>query len=341
MNILVSDEAAPRIALRLPPSDRLMHMDGDGAIRAGEEVVARDGVSADVVWLTPDVLLNRRRRRAFLDYVLETPGVGWVQSAAAGTDVAAFGLLLARGTRVSNAHVNAIPISEFVFASVLEHFQGLERRRQLQRDHVWRQDQYREIYATTWLVVGLGHIGSEVARRAMAFGATVLGVRRHASGDEPVHEMLTRDELAEHIPRADVIVVAVPGTSDTRHLVDAGFLARVGRGAVLVNVARGSVVDEAALLAALDQGRPELAVLDTVATEPLPPESPLWSHERIRITCHTAALGTGRLERGTELFLENLGRFRAGASLVNELTAADVSDIASDIAPGGPGRSTP
>lgn len=337
MIILASDEAAPRIAQRLPPSDRLLHMDGDGTIRAGDKVVPRHDASADVVWLTPDVLLNRRLGQAFLDYVLETPEVAWVQSAAAGTDISAFGPLLARGTRVSNAHVNAIPIAEFVFASVLEHFQGLERRRELQRDHTWRQDQYREIYATTWLVIGLGHIGSEVARRAMAFGATVLGVRRRPSGDEPVHEMLTRDELAEHIPRADVIVLAVPGTSDTRHLVDAGFLDRVGSGVVLVNVSRGSVVDEAALLAALDQGRPELAVLDTVATEPLPPDSPLWSHERIRITCHTAALGTGRLERGTDLFLENLDRFRDGASLVNELTVADLSDLAR----GEPDRKAP
>jgi phosphoglycerate dehydrogenase-like enzyme len=119
--------------------------------------------------------------------------------------------------------------------------------------------------------------------------------------------------------------------------VDEAFLDRVGSGVVLVNVARGSVVDEVALLASLDDGRPELAVLDTVAREPLPPDSPLWSHERVRITCHTAALGTGRLERGTELFLENLRRFRTGQRLINELSMADVSDLVG----GGPGPGAP
>ena len=138
--------------------------------------------------------------------------------------------------------------------------------------------------------------------------------------------MLTPDDMADHIARADVIVLAVPGTAGTRHLVDRTFLDRVGPHTVLVNVSRGSVVDEAALLASLDRGRPELAVLDTVAQEPLPPESPLWVHERVRFTCHTAALGTGRLARGTDLFLENLQRYRDGETLVNELAATDLSD---------------
>jgi phosphoglycerate dehydrogenase-like enzyme len=114
-------------------------------------------------------------------------------------------------------------------------------------------------------------------------------------------------------------VLAVPGTSGTHHLVDAAFLERIRFAAILVNVARGSVVDETALLASLDDGRPELAVLDTVATEPLPADSPLWAHERVRITCHTAALGLGRLARGTELFLENLARYCRGERLINEL----------------------
>ena len=109
--------------------------------------------------------------------------------------------------------------------------------------------------------------------------------------------------------------------------MDRAFLERVGPDTVLVNVARGSVVDEEALLASLDRGRPDLAVLDTVAREPLPPQSPLWSHERVRITCHSAALGTGRLERGTDLFLENLQRFRTGEALINELSVADLAEV--------------
>jgi phosphoglycerate dehydrogenase-like enzyme len=325
MEILVSAEAAPRVATRLPRADRLLCMGRDGTIRAGSDPVPAREARAEVAWLTPDVLLDVGYGRLFFDFVLGTDTVRWVQAAAAGTDNPVFDQLLARGTRLSNAHVNAIPIAEYVLSSVLDHFQGGDRRRASQRDHVWRQEQYREVYATTWLVIGVGNIGSEVATRARAFGATVLGVRRTPTGTEPVDEMLTLDEMADHVARADVIVLAVPGTPGTRHLVDRTFLERVGADTVLVNVARGSVVDEAALLASLDQGRPGLAVLDTVAQEPLPPESPLWTHERVRITCHTAALGTGRLARGTDLFLENLRRYRVGATLVNELAATDLS----------------
>ena len=349
MEILVSAEAAPRVATRIPSTDRLLSMDRDGTIRAGSETVPAGQARAEVAWLTPDVLLDVGLRRLFLEVVLGTDTVRWVQSAAAGTDNPVFDRLLGRGTRVSNAHVNAIPIAEFVLSSVLDHFQGGDHRRAFQRDHVWRQEQYREVYATTWLVIGVGNIGSELSMRARAFGATVLGVRRTPTGTEPVDEMLTPDDMADHVARADVIVLAVPGTPGTRHLVDGAFLERVSPGTVLVNVARGSVVDEAALLASLDQGRPELAVLDTVAEEPLPPESPLWAHERVRITCHTAALGTGRLARGTDLFLENLQRYRDGKTLVNELAGTDLSGTPlsgtplsgthpSDTDPGRPGR---
>jgi phosphoglycerate dehydrogenase-like enzyme len=325
MDILVSAEAAPRVATRIPSSDRLLAMDRDGTIRLGSETVPAPQAAPEVAWLTPDVLLDLGFAGLFFDFLFGTDTVAWVQSAAAGTDNPAFDRLLARGTRVSNAHVNAIPIAEYVLSAVLDHFQGGDRRRAIQRDHIWRQDQYREVYATTWLVVGVGNIGSQVATRARAFGATVLGVRRTPTGTEPVDEMLTPDDMADHIARADVIVLAVPGTAGTRHLVDDAFLERVGPRTVLVNVSRGSVVDETALLASLDQGRPELAVLDTVAQEPLPPESPLWAHERVRITCHTAALGTGRLARGTDLFLENLQRYRDGETLINELAGTDRS----------------
>lgn len=257
-------------------------MTPDGKIRwAGRTIPSREA-RPEVAWLTPDVLMDR-------------------------------------GIRVSNAHVNAIPVAEFVLASVLEHYQQLGTHRVLQRDRIWHPREFREIYATTWLVIGLGAAGSEVAKRAEAFGARVLSVRRRPSGTEPVHELLTPPELLGHVHRADVIVLAVPGTSGTHHLVDAAFLERIRLAAILVNVARGSIVDETALLASLDDGRPELAVLDTVATEPLPADSPLWAHERVRITCHTAALGLGRLARGTELFLGNLTRYCRGKILINEL----------------------
>jgi phosphoglycerate dehydrogenase-like enzyme len=117
-----------------------------------------------------------------------------------------------------------------------------------------------------------------------------------------------------------VVVLTLPGGDATRHLVDAGFLAAMRDDAVLVNVARGSIVDEAALLAALDGGRPDFAVLDVVADEPLPPESPLWSHPRIVVTPHSSSGGHGRFARSADLFADNVRRYLAGDPLRHEVS---------------------
>jgi phosphoglycerate dehydrogenase-like enzyme len=168
-------------------------------------------------------------------------------------------------------------------------------------------------------VIGLGAIGSAVAERARAFGCTVIGVRRNPAGTEPVDEMIAPDRLTAALPRADVVVLTLPATEQTRNLVDDDFLGAMRADAVLVNVARGSVVDEAALLRALDAGRPDFAVLDVVGEEPLPPDSPLWSHSKIVITPHTSSGGHGRFARGADLFAENLRRYRAGEPLLHEV----------------------
>jgi phosphoglycerate dehydrogenase-like enzyme len=121
------------------------------------------------------------------------------------------------------------------------------------------------------------------------------------------------------VPDADVLVVAAPAVESTHHLIDAGVLAAMRSGSVLINVARGSLVDEAALLAALDRGRPAHAVLDVAATEPLPAENPLWDHPAVTITAHSAGGGLGRDRRAAEVFAGNLGRFLGGEELRHEV----------------------
>jgi len=298
-----------------------------GRIRAAvpqAELVAYDpdlgripGDPPEVGWLSVDVLRNADK--AFIDALLASEALRFVQSAGAGYDTWHFQQLLARGVRLCTAHVNNVPIAEFVLREVLDRFQRADRWRAGQATQHWEHHEWREVSGSTWLVVGVGAIGAAVAARARAFGAHVIGIRRTPDGTEPVDEMVGPDALLDQLPRADVVVLTLPGGDATQHLVDAAFLAAMRADAVLVNVARGSIIDEDALVAALDAGRPDFAVLDVVGTEPLPPDSPLWTHPRIVVTPHSSSGGDGRFARGADLFAENLRRYRAGEPLLHEV----------------------
>jgi len=159
-----------------------------------------------------------------------------------------------------------------------------------------------------------------VAHRARAFDASVIGCRRHPSLTDPTERTVTPDQLDEVVGLADVVVLAAPATPQTIGLVDADFLSRMKSGSVLVNVARGALVDDGALIESLDSGHVAAAILDVFRTEPLPADHPFWSHPSIRVTPHTAAGGIGRFGRQSDLFKENLDRYLAGRPLLNEVT---------------------
>jgi phosphoglycerate dehydrogenase-like enzyme len=159
------------------------------------------------------------------------------------------------------------------------------------------------------LIIGLGNIGQEVAGRASGFGCHVIGVRRKSTGQEPASEVITPDRMRAALPGADVVVLAAALNTETEHLVDGAFLEAMKPGSVLVNIGRGSLVDEEALLKSLDRGIPAYAVLDVFETEPLPPESPFWSHPRVRVTAHSSANSPQKRLRGDAVFLENLKRY--------------------------------
>lgn len=293
------------------------HVPGVDLVAFDPERGAIPGRPPAVAWLSVDVLRNADT--AFVDALIDTPTVGWVQSAGAGYDAPTFRRLLARGVRLTTAHVNNVPIAEYVLRAVLDRFQRADRWRTNAARHHWEHHEWREVSGTTWLVVGVGAIGAAVARRARGFDARVVGVRRKPDGTEPVDTMVLPSELFAQLPHADVVVLTLPATNDTRHLVDEAFLGAMKPDAVLVNVARGTIVDEDALVRALEDGRLDFAVLDVVATEPLPPGSPLWDHPRIEITPHSSSGGDGRFARGADLFAENLRRYIAGEPLLHEV----------------------
>jgi phosphoglycerate dehydrogenase-like enzyme len=192
---------------------------------------------------------------------------------------------------------------------------------ELQRERTWQPLAAQEMRDVTVGIVGLGSIGRAVATLASAVGSRVIATRRQSAGDGPdvagVDRVLSDDRLPELLAESDFVVLALPLTATTDRLMDATRLAMMKPGAWLINVARGRLVDERALVRALRDGLIGGAILDTILEEPLPATSPLWSTPNLIITPHTSWSSGRVLERSIALFCENLERYREGEPLIN------------------------
>ncbi|MET0399543.1 MAG: D-2-hydroxyacid dehydrogenase [Longimicrobiaceae bacterium] len=225
----------------------------------------------------------------------------------------------------NSAGIHAEPIADSVLAMALHFARGLDFAVRAQAERRWDKGPFdaadaplRETEELTVGIVGLGGIGRAAARRFAALGARVLAVRRSAA-DAPAGVELLRggDALGRLLEASDVLVVSVPETPGTRGMIGRAELERLRRGAVLVNVARGRVVDEDALVDALRGGRLRGAALDVFAREPLPPESPLWDLPNVLVTPHVSGTSHRFWRRETDLVVENVRRYLAGKPLLN------------------------
>jgi len=273
---------------------------------------------AEVLYGIPDVdstLLG--------ETVAANPRLRWVQTMAAGggASVKDAGLSeedLARVVFTTSAGVHGGTLAEFAVFGVLAGAKDLPRLRQLQAAHSWPERwAMRQVREQIVLVVGLGGIGAETARLLKGLGATVLGVKRTVGPVQSVDEVHPVSALRELVERADAIVFTLPGTESTVGLYGAELIAATKPGAVIVNVGRGPVIDEPALIAGLSGGHLRSAFLDVVAAEPLEADSPLWDLPNVVIAPHTAALSDAEDRRIAELFADNLRRFLAGTDLIN------------------------
>jgi phosphoglycerate dehydrogenase-like enzyme len=326
MQILMLERSYERIGAQLrehAPALEPLLMAQDGSLRLHGQPIEPRAARPAMAWANSDLYAGGPVRE-FMVLCLKSESLRFVQSSAAGFDHPVFGMLVDKGVLLANSDASAVAIAEFVVSSVLDHFQPNARRRAAQAERRWERTPFREVFGTTWLVVGTGSIGRQVAVRARAFGARVLGVRRTPRGDEPVDRMLRPDAVASVLPEVDVVALCAPANADTRHMVDAAFLSRMRARSVLLNIGRGSLVDEGALLASLERGVPEVAILDVFETEPLPSESPLWTHPRVRVSAHNAAFGDGFQARNDALFLRNAARFSAGEPPEHLVDAATV-----------------
>ena len=251
--------------------------------------------------------------RAFFAAAHASPRLRWLHVFHAGTDHEVYARFRERGVTMTNSSGSTgVPIAQTAIAGLLMLARGFPGWLEGQRRREWRSAQRapRDLAEQTLVVVGLGAIGSEIARLGAALGLRVIGVRRSPPREgDPTDEVVPPARLDALLPEADWLALACPLTDETRGWIDARALARLPRGARVLNVCRGEVIDEAALIEALRSEHLGGAYLDVFETEPLPAESPLWSLPNVIVTPHASAASIGNPRRQAEIFLHNLRRW--------------------------------
>lgn len=263
--------------------------------------------------------------RALWETLGSRPRLAWIQATSAGVGAMVRRIGLDRSPRpvvTSASGVHAGPLAEFALLGMLWFRKDVPRLQRLQREHNWERLAVGELRGAQVLVVGLGKIGTEVARDCRALGMRVVGFGRRprdTTEELPVDDYRLIGALDEWLPRADFLVLCLPETEDSRGLLDARRLRLLPRDSVLINVGRGTTIDEEALIQALREGKLAGAALDVFATEPLPPESPLWDMPQVLVTPHSASTVALENERIVDIFEENIRLFLEGRPLINQL----------------------
>ena len=250
------------------------------------------------------------------------PNARWIQATSAGIGQ------LVKGNRYDKRMPNTIfttasgvhrrPLAEFVVMAMLMHYKGAPRMINAQQRRHWERYAGTDLEGRTLAIVGLGRVGAEIARMCRALGLTVIGTDV-SSAPEIVDRYYEISQLHAMLRQADVLVLMVPHTPQTEKMIGAKELALLPRGAYFINIARGAVVDQPALVEALRSGHLGGAALDVFSEEPLPPSSPLWGMPNVLVSPHSASTSDRENRRITDLFCDNLGRFLKGEPLRNIL----------------------
>lgn len=309
MKLLLPDHLIEQLresVCRIAPDCEIVPIGPEGEITQSLE-------GADVLFLRWGLSPETTRR-----LITQVPNLRWVHTISAGVDHLLFPELRESDTILTNASgVFNVPIAETVMAYILAVVKRLPEFWVRQRERRWEKLPLRELRDLTVGIVGLGDIGAEVARLCRAFGMRVLGLRRRPAPRDVADEVMPPDRLHDLLARSDFVVIAVPLTAETRGMIGRAELAAMKPDAWLINISRGAIVDEEALIEALREGRIGGACLDVFVQEPLPPDSPLWDMPNVIITPHNSWSSPHIEEREIDLFLENLRRYVAGEPLLN------------------------
>ncbi len=302
--------------------ERIEVPEGEGDLRVPASELER----ITVAFFSGDIRNDPVLLRRFWGSVRRAPNLRWTHAQNVGIDDPIFGELIDKGVTVSNsAGSNAEPIAVSAVGAMIALARDFAYWAALQRRHEWRPRRIEEapddLSGQTLVVVGLGEIGGRIARLARSLNLHVIGVRRSpASLADGVDEWVPVERLHEVLPRAQWLALAVPLTAQTRNLIDAAALARLPRGARVINVGRGPVIDESALVEALRSTHLGGAYLDVFAEEPLPAESPLWDLPNVMISPHDSGASTGNVGRADLVFLEELERWQRGEQPLRVVT---------------------
>ena len=325
--LALTEAAYQRIAPRLRALESRLDiaiLGDDQTLRNPRTGQASDTAAADIIWLSLDGYFTGQFQ-ALTKLALDAPRAPqWIQTCNAGLDNRVYRSIAARGTRITKSTAQSAAIAEYVVAHAVSLILPISKQRTLQAQHVWETTPFREIGQTRWTLVGYGAIGQEIARRIKPFGVHLTVVRRSRGADDLVDHVVGVAELPDAIAQSDVVVLVCALNDVTRNLANEQFFAALKPGAILINVGRGELVDEDALRCGLDREQPAHAVLDVFRTEPLPSDSWIWGHPKIRASAHTSNAGDGVLDRGDVLFARNLSLFMSGLPLLNEASPTEV-----------------
>lgn len=290
----------------------------------GARLSAAECERIDCMFLDRDIRFEEHLYAAYREALVAARNLKWAHFTSSGigqqfmaAELDAKGVIL-----TSSTGSNAEPVAQTGFTGLLMLARGFPNYVQGQHRHEWRPLRGAtlpdDLRGQTVLLLGVGAVGRVFAGYARAFGLKVIGVRRSPQkpGD-PVDEMHPPARLPELLPRADWIVIACPLTSETRNLIDAAAFGRMRKGARLINIGRGEIVDEQALIAAVREGRLAGAALDAHRQEPLPPDSPLWDLPNVIVTPHNASASNGNEKRCAEMFVANFGHWLRGEPMFN------------------------
>ena len=259
-----------------------------------------------ICWKFPDECLKRAKK------------LFWIQLVSAGSDQITNLPSFSRNIMISTAGgVHTTPIAEYVICYILSLYQGTFDLMNFQKENKWGRIKRREVKGKTLGIVGLGKIGKEIARKAKAFDMKVAGIKRKPESVEFVDEVLGPHDLHGLLGKSDFVVISTPLTALTRNLISKKELEIMKHSAYLINIARGEIVEEKALIEALKNDKIKGAVIDVFEEEPLPEKSELWDTKNLIITPHISWLGEYTLERVIASVTDNIGRYIEGKEIKN------------------------